>query len=249
MVMPLISIIMPAFNASRTIVQAIKSVQAQTFRQWEILIVDDCSSDDTCIIVEGYAASDGRIRLLRQSANGGPARARNVAIQKAIGRYFAFLDSDDYWLPEKLKLQLLFMLSNNVALSYSLYRRFTDDRMRLGPLVKLPLSFTYSDLLKNTGIGCLTAMVDTKLTGYIEFPVIPHEDYALWLDILRRGFVAQGLMVDLGRYRVSKTSISGNKVKSALWVWNIYRNVEKLSFLRAVWYLFHYAWNAHKRNR
>jgi len=246
---PVVSIITPAFNASHTIAQAIESVQAQTFQNWELLIVDDLSTDDTCAIVEKYVKVDDRIRLLQQRINGGPACARNAGLKVGVGRYVAFLDSDDYWLPAKLERQLSFMMANNVALSYTLYRRFTDDIECAGPLVSLPPFFTYEGLLKNTGIACLTAMVDRELAGVIEFPLIRHEDYALWLKLLKRGLVAYGLMEDLARYRVSNSSVSGNKLKSASWVWNIYRDGEKLSLPRAAWCFGNYAWNAYRRNR
>lgn len=245
---PSVSVITPAFNAGRTIRQTIRSVQGQTFRYWEMIVVDDCSTDDTCAIIEESAASDNRIRLLRQPVNGGAARARNAALKAGEGRYVAFLDSDDYWLPEKLEHQLAFMAAKDIALSYTLYRRFRDGSETLGPLVQLPRSLTYKDLLKNTAIACLTVMVDRERTGPIEFPVVRHEDYALWLRLLEQGFVAHGLMEDLARYRVSSVSVSGNKLKSAAWAWNIYRNVEKLNLPYASWCFVNYVWNAYRRN-
>lgn len=245
---PSVSIITPAFNASSSIGQTIQSAQAQTFQNWEMIVVDDCSKDDTCSIVEGYAASDRRIRLLRQTANGGPARARNAALKAAVGRYVAFLDSDDCWLPVKLERQFGFMAANDIALSYTLYRRFRDGSEEAGPLVKLPSTLTYKDLLKNTSIACLTVMIDRDRTGLIEFSAIRHEDFALWLKLLKRGFVAHGLMEDLARYRVSSVSVSGNKLKSATWVWNIYRNVEKLNLPYSSWCFVNYVWNAYRRN-
>lgn len=247
--MPLVSIVMPAYNAAKTIGQSIESVQAQVLTDWELLVVDDCSFDETCSIVRGYASSDKRINLISQSANGGPARARNVALRVAQGRYIAFLDSDDCWLPKKLERQVDFMIKTKSALSYTLYRRFIVDINQPGSLVELPSSFTYGELLKNTGIGCLTAMIDRELSGPIEFSLIRHEDYALWLSILKNGIVAHGLMEDLGRYRVSSKSVSGNKFKSASWVWNIYRRDEKLSFFQAAWCFSNYAWNAYRKNR
>ena len=247
--MPLVSIVMPAYNSVKTIGQSIDSVRVQTFPDWELLVVDDCSSDATCSIVGRYASIDKRINLIQQPMNAGPARARNVALSVARGRYIAFLDSDDCWLPKKLERQVGFMIEKKSVLSYTLYRRFMADIEQPESIVKLPSSFTYGELLKNTGIGCLTAMINRELSGPIEFSLIRHEDYALWLSILKRGIVANGLMEDLGRYRVSKKSVSGNKFKSALWVWNIYRNVEKLSFFCAVWYFSQYAWNAYKKNR
>ena len=247
---PVVSIITPAFNASHTIAQAIESVQAQTFQQWEMLIVDDLSTDDTCAIVETYVERDSRIRLLRQRINAGPASARNFGLKLATCRYVAFLDSDDYWLPEKLSRQLDFMMVNKVARSYTLYRRFKDDIEHAGPLINLPPFFSYEGLLKNSGVAsCLTSIIDRELVGLIEFPLIRHEDYGLWLKLLKRGLVAYGLMEDLARYRVSNSSVSGNKLKSALWVWNIYRDIEKLSLPHAAWCFGNYAWNAYRRNR
>lgn len=245
---PLVSVITPAFNASRTIGQTIRSVQGQTFQNWEMIVVDDRSTDETCAIVEDRATSDNRIRLIRQPVNGGPASARNAALEAAAGRYVAFLDSDDYWLPKKLERQLAFMAAKDVALSYTLYRRFREGSGTIGPLVQLPRTLTYKDLLKNTAIACLTVIVDRERTGPIEFPVVRHEDYALWLRLLKQGFVAHGLMEDLARYRVSSGSVSGNKLKSAAWVWNIYRNVEKLSLPYASWCFVNYVWNAYRRN-
>lgn len=245
---PVVSIITPAFNASRTVGQAIQSAQVQSFRDWEMIVVDDCSTDDTCAVVEHYAKSDARIKLLRQPVNGGPARARNAALEVARGRYVAFLDSDDCWLPKKLERQLTFMVANNSGFSYTLYRRFTDDSEKTGPLVALPRTLSYGDLLKNTGIACLTAMIDRELVGPIEFQTIQHEDYALWLQLLKRGFVAHGIMEDLARYRVSNTSLSGNKLKSAVWVWSIYRNIEDLSLPHAAWCFVNYAWHGYRRN-
>lgn len=245
---PLVSIITPAFNASRTIEQTIQSAQAQTFHDWEMIVVDDCSTDGTCSIVEGYAVSDRRIRLVQQTTNGGPARARNAALKVAAGRFVAFLDSDDCWLPDKLERQLRFMTDNDIALSYTLYRRFKDCPEAAGPLVTLPSVFTYNDLLKKTGIACLTVVVDRNRTGPVEFSAIRHEDYALWLRLLKRGFVAHGVMEDLARYRVSRESVSGNKLKSATWVWKIYRDAERLSLPYAAWCFVNYAWNAFKRN-
>jgi len=244
---PLVSIITPAFNAVDVVWQAIESVQSQTFLTWEMIIVDDCSTDNTCAVVKRYAASDSRIRLISQVENRGPAFARNVALSVAEGRYIAFLDCDDLWLSKKLELQLDFMEKNGFAISYTLYRRFTGDSEHPGRIVPLRQSFDYRSLLMNTGIACLTVIVDRKLTGYFEMPLVRHEDYALWLKLLRKGFVAHCLQLDLARYRVAQASVSGNKLKSASWVWNIYRNVEKLSFFNASFCFVGYAWNAYKK--
>ena len=246
---PLVSIITPAYNAAQLISQTIESVQAQTFKEWEMLIVDDYSIDDTCNVVERYAESDSRIRLICQHENKGPAQARNVALMHASGRYIAFLDSDDIWLSKKLERQLAFMNEKKAVFSYTLYRRFTENNALPSSIISLPSVFSYRSLLKNTGIGCLTVMIDKEFTGPIEMSKIRHEDYVLWLQLLKRGITAYGLMEDLALYRVSKSSVSGDKIKSASWVWQIYRNVEKLSFPYAVWCFLNYGWQAYKKRK
>ena len=241
---PIVSVITPVFNAANLVGQAIESVQSQTFPNWEMIIIDDCSSDDTCAVVRRYSSLDSRIRLISQKENGGAARARNVALRLAVGRYVAFLDSDDYWLPMKLELQLEFMVKTKSAISYTLYRRFTDKNNETSSLLPRIKTFNYHELLKNTGMACLTVMVDCSQTGAMQMPLVKHEDYALWLAILRKGFIAHGLQEDLARYRVSEKSLSSNKLKSATWVWNIYRNVEQLGYFYSMWCFCNYAWNA-----
>jgi teichuronic acid biosynthesis glycosyltransferase TuaG len=214
-----------------------------------MIIVDDCSTDDTVAVIKNFAASDERIRLLRQPANAGPANARNAALKAARGRYVAFLDSDDLWLPRKIELQLAFMAKNRAALSYTAYRRFDPSSQRTGVLIPARPTFNYRALLGNPGIACLTAIVDRERTGAFLMPLVRHEDFALWLSLLRGGLEARGLNVDLARYRVSEASVSSNKVRSAQWVWSIYRDVEGLSLPYAGWCLTHYAINAVRKRR
>ncbi len=244
----LASIIMPAFNASRFIRDAIDSVLSQTCQAWELIVVDDCSQDDTNAIVTDYAHDDRRIRLVTQPENQGVAAARQAGIDAATGRYIAFLDSDDTWLPEKLAHQLAFMKSRDVAFSYTLYRRMSEAGDAVSDVVHLKDSFDYRALLRNTGIACLTVMLDMAKVGALAVPAIRHEDYALWLDILKRGFVAHCLQEDLARYRVVSGSVSGMKLKSALWVWNIYR-YEGLGIGCSLWNLMGYAWHAYRKRR
>ena len=249
LMIPSVSIVTPAYNASLLIPQTIASVQSQTLKDWEMLIVDDCSTDETCAVVQRYAASDSRIKLICHSGNGGPARARNTALSAASGCYIAFLDSDDLWLPDKLERQLAFMGEKDAAFSYTLYRQFTENSEQPKKIILLPTSFSYRSLLRNTGIACLTVMIDTQKTGPIKMPLVRHEDYALWLNVLNRGIVAHGLMEDLARYRVAKGSVSGNKLRSVTWVWRIYRDVEKLSLPYAAFCLLNYGWRAYRKHR
>ena len=238
---------MPAHNSVAFVGHAITSVQAQTFRDWELIVVDDCSTDDTAAVVERFVAADERVRLVRQRANLGPAHARNAALADARGRYLAFLDSDDSWLPQKLELQLAFMVETEAPISYTAYRRFVWEAKRPGPLIAAQPMFDYRGLLKNPGMACLTVIVDRARTGPLAMPLVHHEDYAFWLRLLKQGFVAQGLNVDLARYRVSNGSVSGNKLRSATWVWRIYRDVEGLGFSYALWCLANYLYRAVRR--
>ncbi|MEQ8356250.1 MAG: glycosyltransferase family 2 protein [Kiloniellaceae bacterium] len=241
---PLVSIITAAYNAEAFIAETVASVQAQSLADWEMLIADDASSDDTAKIVEILTAQDPRIHLLRLDQNGGVARARNAALAKAQGRYVAFLDSDDLWLPDKLKHQTRFMGAHDAAVSYTAFRRIGEDGHRLGRLVRVPPSLTYRQLLKNTAIATLTGMVDTAKTGPLRMAEARRDDYILWLSILKRGFTAYGLQEDLARYRVVADSLSSEPKRSAAWVWTVYRDVEKLSLPRAAWCMAHYGTRA-----
>lgn len=247
--MALVSIITPTWNVEKFVGDTIRSVQAQTFKDWEMLITDDCSTDGTVGIIEAIAATDPRVRVARQSKNGGPALARQASLNRANGRFVAFLDGDDLWLPEKLQRQLPFMQERRAALSYTAFRRVSDDGTMIGGLKTVPPSLSYSRLLKNTAIACLTAVVDRDVSGPIAMKNEPYDDYCLWLSILRRGHVAYGLNEDLARYRVRGGSVSSRPLRSASWVWNIYRNVEGLSLPRATCHLGLYGLRAWAKRR
>lgn len=243
---PLVSIITPAYNAERFIRETIASVQGQTYSNWEIIVADDGSSDRTADIVGELAASDARIRLVRLQRNTGPAtgpaRARNAALDLARGDLIAFLDSDDLWLPTKLERQVKLMLDRGAALSYTAYRRIDADGTVSGRLIQVPERVTYSDLLGHNDIACLTVMADRSKTGPLRMTARGYDDYILWLGILRKGFVAYGLREDLARYRVvGKGSVSSSRMRAARWRWEIYREVEKLSLGRSLWYFASYA--------
>jgi teichuronic acid biosynthesis glycosyltransferase TuaG len=223
--MPLVSIITPSWNVELLIWETIESVQAQTLGDWELLIADDCSTDKTAAIVESYAAKDPRIKLIRQPRNGGPALARQAAIEEAQGRFIAFLDSDDLWLPTKLERQITFAHEHRAALSFTAFRRINENGSVTGRLIQVPDSLNYEQLLKNTSIATLTALVDRDITGNIAMKNEPYDDFCLWLSILKPEHVACGLNEDLARYRVRGVSVSSRPLRSAKWVWHIYRNV------------------------
>lgn len=245
----LVSIITPAYNAARFVEATIRSAQSQSYPHWEMLIVDDCSKDDTCAVIERLAADDARIRLIRHEKNGGAAVARETALKAASGRYIAFLDSDDVWLPEKLTRQLAFMESTAAPLSYTSFRRISENGDSCGEPIAIPLSLTYRQLLGNTAIATSTAIIDREKTGPFAITRTYYDDFALWLTVLKRGLVAHGLREDLMRYRVVNQSLSRNKSKSAMKVWRAYRDLEKLGVLASSWYFVNYAWNASRKYR
>ena len=230
----LVSIVMPAHNREEVMAESITSVLAQSFQQWELLIVDDASTDQTLSVAREFASSDTRILVIHLPENGGAANARNVGIHAARGQYLAFLDSDDLWLPNKLHDQMHFMRRNNIGFSFCRYRRFNADG-RMGPIVRISNVVGYQRLLRNNVIGCLTVMIDrTKIAPFTMTPG-GYEDYFAWLQILKCGQLAWGLQEDLARYRVSTNSISGNKLRSAVLTWKTYRNLERLSLPLALW--------------
>ena len=253
---PVVTIVTPAFNATRFIRDTIESVQAQTFGNWEMIVVDDFSQDNTCEVVETEARKDSRIRLIRLSENGGISLARNVALQAANGRYIAFLDADDLWLPQKLERQLAFMQERDIAFSFTQYRRMSETGAACSDVVTIPQSIDYRGSLKNTAIGVLTVIIDREKTGPFGAnpnlkPGIfrPGDDYPMWFRLLKRGFTAFGLQEDLARYRIVKSSLSRVKTKAALNMWHVYRDIENLNLPYAGWCFVNYAWRAYRKNR
>jgi teichuronic acid biosynthesis glycosyltransferase TuaG len=247
----IVSIITPAYNAGRFIAETMRSVLGQTYDYWEMIIVDDCSTDETCVIVERAKAEDSRIQLIKHSRNRGPAGARNTGLEMAQGRFIAFLDSDDMWLPTKIEKQLLFMSEKNAVFSFTQYRRIIDmgNKIKIGRVIKIPPQISYEDLLKNTAIATSTVIIDREATGPFQMKDTYYDDYALWLDILKRGFTADGLREDLVRYRVVGKSVSRNKVNSAKCVWRTYRKVENLNWIISAWCFLNYTLNAFVKYR
>ncbi|MFC3039727.1 glycosyltransferase family 2 protein [Virgibacillus xinjiangensis] len=239
---PLISVITPAYNAERFIKETIQSVLDQSFTDWEMVIVDDQSQDRTVDFVKEYQQKDSRIRLIVLEENSGSAVARNTAIREARGRYLAFLDSDDQWMPAKLERQLAFMRDNGVAFSFTQYRRMQEDGTMTNAVTEAPATVDYDALMKRCVIGCLTVMLDTEKTGSVEMVNIrTRQDYALWLDLTRRGHLAYGMQEVLAKYRVVGNSISSNKWKAAKQNWHVFRQVESQSVRKSLWYFAHYA--------
>lgn len=238
----MISIIMPAYNAAETISESIDSVLQQSYSNWELLIINDCSSDNTVDIVKKYIKKDHRINLINKSKNEGVAFARNSGLDIAKGDYIAFLDSDDKWLPHKLEIQLDMINKYKVDIVFGSYYRFNE----FGILnqVKIPKGIkTYADLLKGNFIGNLTGLYVFKKFQYLRQKKIGAEDYLFWLELLATpGTKSIGVQHPIAYYRVvsSGKSLSANKFKSANWTWNIYHQQLRLGTLESLYYFVSY---------
>lgn len=244
-----VSVIMPSFNSSRFIVDSVKSVMQQSFKNWELVITDDCSTDDTYSILSELAKTDSRIALYQNDKNSGAAVSRNNSIAKSKGRYLAFLDADDIWLPEKLERQLSFMKSGDIAFSFTAYSLIDENGTAFGRTVDLNnvSEVSYAGMLaKKATLGCSTVMIDrTKFPFALEMPNIrTGQDYATWLKILKSGITGHCLNEVLTNYRIVKNSISRNKYKKALRQWQIYRQHEHLGLFKTLYYFAHYALRA-----
>lgn len=245
----LCSIIMPCYNSERYIAYAISSVQNQTLSEWELLVIDDGSSDGSVDLVNDLAKRDSRITLIRSPGNMGAAAARNKAIEAAQGRFIAFLDSDDLWRPEKLAKQISFMLNHGYALTYTDYCR-VDENCSLLSYTSSPASIDYRSLLKTNVIGCLTAVYDSKQLGKIYMPTgTKREDFATWLSILKVIPCAYCLQECLADYRVYSSQSSAKKMNMAIETWNVYRKEEDLSFFRTLYYFSHYSFKGIIRSK
>jgi glycosyltransferase involved in cell wall biosynthesis len=234
----IVSVITPSYNSASFIEKTIQSVIAQTFTDWELIIVDDCSTDDSINIIHSYVEQDSRINLIQLSKNSGAAVARNTAIKAAQGRYIAFLDGDDLWMPEKLEKQVAFMKRTGYTLTYTYYEKITEDGMGTGHYVTPPYQLSYKEMLRSCPIGCLTVIYDAKQLGKVYMPLIrKRQDWGLWLKILRTTNHAYGLPESLALYRVRKGSISSGKIRVQKYTWQLFREIEGLSFLHSVYYL------------
>lgn len=221
----LVSIITPSYNCSKYVGETIEAIQAQTYQNWEMLITDDFSKDESCAVIEAYAAKDSRVKLLRMEKNGGAGAARNNSIKAAQGRYIAFCDSDDVWLPEKLEKQLALMEEKKAGLVYDAYYECNEDLERKGTLsVKNKLTFSSEKHVNQ--IGTLTAMYDTEVVGKVYMPLIrKSQDWALWLKVLKICKVAYATNEPLADYRIRPNSNSSNKMKMIRFHAAVYEDV------------------------
>lgn len=247
----LVSIIVPVYNAERFIKETMDCVRAQTYPCWELLLVEDKSSDKTVSIIEEYIEANGenRIRLIRQPENMGAARARNRGLAEAAGRYIAYLDADDLWVPEKLERELAFMKEKDAAFAFTGYEFVNENGGGTGKVVRVPETLGYRQALKNTTIFTTTVMFDTAKIekSLLEMPIIKSEDTALWWKILRNGYTAYGLDENLVKYRRAGKTLSSNKLEAMRRIWNLYRKAEGMGILSSAWHFCFWAVRAVKR--
>lgn len=234
-----VSIIMPAYNASRYIIKPIESVINQTHDNWELVIVDDCSTDNTVDVIRNYQKKDSRIQLYQLEQNSGAAVARNHGIEKATGDYLAFLDSDDLWTHEKLEKQLKFMLTNDYLFTSTNYVEISDETGETLNVVKSHEKLDYCGVLKYCP-GNSTVMYNTRELGKFYIPDIKkRNDFAMWLQVIKEAGTLYGIDENLTSYTVREDSLSKNKTDLVKYQWRVYREFEGLSVMKSFYLLFH----------
>lgn len=233
-----VSIIMPLYNSERYLEETLESVLNQTYKNWELIIVNDCSTDSSVEIVEKYIETEKKIKLFNLEKNSGPAVARNKAIEKASGKYIAFLDSDDLWYSDKLEKQLKFMVDNDYNFTATNYEQIDEFSNKTGKVLKTKDKADYKKVLTSCPIGNLTVIYNVDKLGKFVIPNIrKRNDYVLWLQILKKEKYVYGLNEVLAQYRVHDKSISSNKFDLVKYHWHIYRKIENLSIFRSIYHI------------
>lgn len=243
----LVSIITPVYQCETLLAETIESVLCQTYPNWEMILVDDCSPDGSAEIIGRYAQADTRFRYLKLENNSGAAVARNAGLDLARGRYIAYLDADDLWMPNKLERQLAFMAEHGAAFTCCDYDKIDYDGTPLYKTVHMPATITYEQLLRNTIIQTVGVVVDISRVDrtLLRMPDLRRgQDSATWLQLLKNGVEFMGQNEALARYRRVPNSLSANKWKAMKRTWHLYRKVEKLSLPKSIWCLLGWAYNA-----
>lgn len=236
----LISIILPSYNSEKYVAETINSVLIQTYKNFELIIIDDASTDGSMNIINNIAKNESRIKIISLKKNGGVSNARNIGIANAQGKYISFIDSDDVWKNEKLEKQIHFLKANDLDLTFTGYEITFSNTNKEKKKIEVPTKLDYKELLKGNPIACFTVVCKANVFKNILFKKIHHEDYVMWLN-LSKFCKFGGLNETLGIYRKHEGSISSNKLKSAQWVWNIYRNEEKLNLIHTTFCFTRYA--------
>ena len=241
---PLVSIITPLYNAQKYISNTIKSIQSQTYKNWEHIIVDDCSTDNSVTIVKQFSEKDKRIRLISLSLNSGAAYARNKATEAAKGTYIAFIDADDLWHAEKLSKQIAFMQANDCSVSYTSYLHIDHSGKLLGKRIKALPTLSYKKQHRNNYIGNLTGIYHSETIGKIIAPNMKkRQDWAVWLEAIQKSNKpALGLQEDLAFYRIHNTSMSSNKFNLIKYNFQFYKRYLDYSYVKAISCLLRFFW-------
>ncbi len=240
----MISVIVPVYNAASCIADTILCVKNQTYEDWELILVDDASTDRSVEVITPFL--DEQIKLLHTQNGGSAAVARNMGIEAANGRYIAFLDADDLWKEDKLSRQLAFLREHEAAFTFTGYEFADECGVGLGKIVHVPDTITYRQALSNTTIFTSTVMFDVSVLGkgLIMMPRVPSEDTATWWKVLKTGVIGYGLDEVFTMYRRSGKTLSSNKIVAIKRIWNLYRNVEGISVLRSAVYFVMWAFRA-----
>lgn len=234
----LVSIITPTYNSEKFITETILSVQNQTYTNWEMLLVDDCSSDKTVDIIQQLMEDDHRIHLIRLNKNSGASKARNQAIKEVKGDFMTFIDADDIWFPDFLESSIATMQETGIPFVFSSYRRSNEKLEFVYSDFIVPQKVTYTDILKTNSISCLTAFIDVKRLGIKFMPDIrKRQDMGLWLKYLKEIPFAYGIQEPKAIYRIRENSLSRDKKKLLKYQWQFYRDVEKLSIFESMYYM------------
>ncbi len=237
----LVSIITPSYNSEKYITETIRSVQGQSYSNFEMIIIDDCSSDKTVDLIRSLQQKDSRITLFILEKNSGPAVARNTGISRARGRYLTFLDADDIWDANFIEKSIDAIETTGIPFVFSSYRRYDE---KLNPLLTdfiVPEKVTYHDILKTNSISCLTSFLDIERLGKKYMPIIQkRQDMGLWLQYLKEIDYALGIKEPLATYRIRKSSLSRNKTGLFRYQWSFYTEVEHLNFFSSIYYMIHW---------
>ncbi|MBI9052574.1 MAG: glycosyltransferase family 2 protein [Bacteroidales bacterium] len=240
----LVSIITPSYNSTSFISETIESVLAQTYDNWEMTIIDDASQDNSVDIIENFVKADARITLIKLDKNVGAGDARNRGIEKARGKYIAFLDSDDVWHEEKLEIQIKLMEDSQTPISFTGYTIMDEPLIKSKSIINVPQSVDLKEYLKTTIIGMSTAIINRDIVGEFKLSSIrTRQDGVLWIELLKKGYTAIGLNMQLTKYRSRKNSISANKLKAIKRIWYIYRKYAGLNLFYTFYYFMFYIIN------
>ena len=234
----LVSIITPSFNSEKFISDTIKSVQNQTYSNWEMIIVDDFSQDRTVEMVQNFMDEDIRIHLIQLNKNSGAAKARNIGIEKISGKYMTFIDADDIWFPDFIENSIETIKKSGINFVFSSYKRSNEKLEFIYSDFVVPKKVTYTDILKTNSISCLTAFIDVEILGVKKMPdILKRQDMGLWLKYLKEIPFAYGIQEPKAIYRIRENSLSRNKKNLLKYQWNFYYKIEKLGFFASVHYM------------